>query len=82
MRSGSGPEATVEFFSFQLGTRLTEIGPLYDPPNESVILLVKNAAACGFLIRAAVQATGARSRGNHTERALPSPRSGAIMNTE
>jgi hypothetical protein len=23
---------------------LTEIGPLYDPPNESVILLVKNAA--------------------------------------
>jgi hypothetical protein len=28
-------------FSFQLGTRLAEIGPLYDWPNESVILLSK-----------------------------------------
>ena len=44
MRSGSGPEATVNCFSFQLGMWLTEIGPLYDWPNKTVILLVENAA--------------------------------------
>jgi len=44
MRSGSGPEATIYYFSFQLGMWLTEIGPLYDWPNKTVILLVENAA--------------------------------------
>jgi hypothetical protein len=47
MRSGSGPEATLMVFAIQLGMWLTEIGPLYDWPNESVILLVKNAAPAG-----------------------------------
>ncbi len=37
MRSGPGLEATVDCFAFQLGMRLTEIGPLYDWPNKTVI---------------------------------------------
>jgi hypothetical protein len=41
MRTGSGPEATVYCFSFQLGMWLTEIGLLYDWPNKTVILLSK-----------------------------------------
>jgi hypothetical protein len=48
MQSGSGPEATIHCFSFQLGMSLTEIGPLYDRPNESVILRVENAAPYVF----------------------------------
>ena len=37
MRSGPGPEATVEGFSFQLGACWAELGPHYDSPNETVI---------------------------------------------
>jgi hypothetical protein len=37
MRSGPGLEATTNYFAFQLGMRLTEIGPLYDWLNKTVI---------------------------------------------
>jgi hypothetical protein len=48
MRSGPGPEATIEYFAVQLGMWLTEMGPLYDWPNESVIQAVENAAPDEF----------------------------------
>jgi hypothetical protein len=65
-------------FSFQLGTRLAEIGPLYDWPNESVILLSKMPqAAVSDPNRQGQERTG-RPKG--AERLLPPHRSGAIMN--
>ncbi len=53
MRSGPGPEATVGVLPAQLGMCLTEMGPLYDWPNESVILYVENAALNRFWFAAA-----------------------------
>jgi hypothetical protein len=44
MRSGPGPEATVDCFAVQLGVCWAEMGPHYDSLNESVIPVVKNAA--------------------------------------
>ncbi len=80
----------MECFSFQLGMRLSEIGPLYDRPNESVILLVENVAACRIRSkhprRGRFGAAGLRRRPNGAERLverlLPPRRSGAIMNGE
>jgi hypothetical protein len=44
MESGPGLEATAKRFAIQLGASLTEMGPYYDRPNESVIPAVKNVA--------------------------------------
>jgi hypothetical protein len=41
------------YFAVQLGMCLTEMGPLYDCPNESVILTGKNAAPAPISMRIA-----------------------------
>jgi len=62
---------------------LTELGPLYDSPNESVTSAVKNAAPVARLSGAALALWQLRLRQcapvGGTASLLPPSRSGAIM---